>query len=89
MKPPILSNNDFSIIINGMHDDPPSLSSFVSTFTKHNISNCFCRVGYDPFTRECLNSKYIRHELVEDTVNNTCDSMVAEYETSNVRLKEE
>ena len=38
---------------------------------------------------ECLNSKYIHHDLAEDTVNSTLESLVIEYETSKVRLKEE
>ena len=68
-----------------LHPFPP----FASTFTKYNTTNCFRRVGYVPFTRECLNSNYIRHELAEDIVNSTLNSMVAEYEISKVRLKKE
>ena len=45
MRPSSLSNDDLYIIVNGRHDDPPSLSPFVSTFTRHNINNCFFRVG--------------------------------------------
>ena len=39
IQPPSLSNDDLSIIINGRHDVPPSLSPFASTLTKHNITN--------------------------------------------------
>ena len=63
-------------------------SSFYSTFTNEKTINCFC--GYVPFTRQCLNSEYIRHELNEDAKNNnTLEDLSQEYEEAKVKLLEE
>ncbi len=59
-KTPSLTNMDLSNFVNG---EDRNGSPFYSTFTKEKITNCFARVGYVPFMRECLNSEYIRHEL--------------------------
>ena len=62
-KTPSLTNMDLSDFVNG---EDRNGSPFYSTFTKAKIMNCFARVGYVPFTRECLKSEYIRHELQEN-----------------------
>ena len=59
-RTPSLTNADLSDFVNG---DTREGSPFYSTFTKAKIMNCFAWVGYVPFTRECLKSEYIRHEL--------------------------
>ena len=61
----ILSNDNLPQIVNGTKNEPIIMSPFFSTFTKDKIINCFRRVGYAPFTRECSNSTYIIHELGE------------------------
>ena len=62
------------------------LSSFFSTFTKEKITNYFARVSYVPFTRACLKSDYIRHELGEDTGDTTLQDLVEEYEQAKADL---
>ena len=62
-KTPSLTNMDLSDFVNG---EDRNCSPFYTTFTKPKIMNCFARVGYVPFTRECLKSEYIRHELQEN-----------------------
>ena len=65
-KTPSLTNADLSAFVSGNKDESPSLSPFYSTFTKDKIRRCFARVRYVPFTRECLKSESIRHELQEN-----------------------
>ena len=75
MKTVSLTNDDLSLIVNGKPNDRLN-SPFFSTFTKEKITNCFARVGYVPFTRACLKSEYIRHELGKDTEDTTLQDLV-------------
>ena len=59
MRQPSLSNTDLTRIVNGDDGDEFDKRPFESTFTKEKIIRCFRRVVYTPFTRECLNIKYI------------------------------
>ena len=63
------------------------MSPFFSIFTKPKILNSFCRVGYTPFTRACLKSTHIRHELGEESKDNTLEDSVEEYEDAKLDLK--
>ena len=89
MKIPSVTNDDLSSIVCDISVDSPSISPFASTFTKDKIIKCFSRVGYVPFTRNCLKSEYIRHELVENTDDTNLEDLVQEYEDANLNLKEE
>ena len=89
MRTPSLSNDDLSLIVNGAPDEPMCMSPFFSTFSKPKILNCFRRVGYAPFTRACLKSTYIRHELGEEREDNTLEDLVQEYEDAKMELKHE
>ena len=90
MRSPSLSNDDLPQIVNGMKNEPIEMSPFFSTFTKDKIINCFWSVGYAPFTRECLSSPYIRHELGETHEDNGgLDQLVNEYEEAKLDLKKE
>jgi hypothetical protein len=46
-------------------------------------------VGYAPFTRECLNRKYIRHELGERCSDEALSNLVSEYEKAKLQLKKD
>ena len=89
MKTPSLTNDDLSSIVCGISDDSPSLSPFASTFTKDKIKKCFSRVGYVPFTRNCLMSEYIRHELGKNTEDTNLEDLIQEYEDAKLNLKGE
>ena len=89
MKTPSLTNDDLSLIVCGKPNDSPIVSPFASTFTKDKIIKCFCRVGYVPFTRNCLMSEYVRHELGEDTQDETLEDLVQEYEGAKLDLREQ
>ena len=62
MKTPNLTNEDLSVIVTG-GDHPPSVSLFLSTFTKEILLIAFAVLVTPLFTRACLQRKYIRHEL--------------------------
>ena len=66
MRTPSLTNEDLSLIVNRAPGNPICMSPFFSIFTKPKIINCFRCVCYAPFTRPCLNSTHIRHELGEE-----------------------
>ena len=87
MKQPTLSNDDLPGIMNGKSSDEYKTKPFDSTFTKDKVLKCFKRVGYAPFTRECLKLKYIRHEINEDTDDEALATFVTEYEEANLNLK--
>jgi len=89
MKTLSLTNDEFSSIVCGTPSDPPSLSPFASTFTKENIIKCFYRVGYFPFTRNCLTSEDVRHEVGEDTQASTLEDLLQVYEGAKLDLKEQ
>ena len=89
-KTPSLTNTDLSAIVCDNTEESRLFSPFYSPFTNEKIINYFCRVGYVPFTRQCLNSEYIRHELNEDAKNNnTLEDLSQEYEEAKVKLLEE
>ena len=87
LRAPSLTNDDLSLIVCGKPNDSPNLSPFASTFTKEKIIKCFYRVGYVPFTRNCLKSEYVRHELGEATQDTTLEDLVNEYEGAKLDLK--
>ena len=89
MRSPSLASDDLPQISNGIKNEPIIISPFFSNFTKYKIINCFLRVGYGTFTRECLKSPYIRHELGENEEDTCLDELVNEYEESKLYLKKE
>ena len=72
-----------------MKNEPITVSPFFSIFMRDKIINCFRRVGYAPFTRECLKSPYIRHEICENQEDACLDELVNEYEEAKLDLKKE
>jgi hypothetical protein len=56
---------DLSIVVNGYDDDPIDMKPFNKFFTKERIVSSWERVGFVPFTRNCLKHKKVRHEIGE------------------------
>ena len=56
---------------------------------KDKIINFFRRVGCAPFTRECLKSPYIIHELGEKQEDTFLYELVNEYEEEKLDLNKE
>ena len=84
-----LSNDGLPQITNGIQNEPITISTFFSTFTKDKIINFFPRVGYDPFTRECLKIPYIRHVLDKKQEDTCHDELVNDCEEAKLDSKKE
>jgi hypothetical protein len=54
---------DLSIVVNGYDDDPIDMKPFDKFFNKERIVLSWKRVGFVPFTRNCLKHKKVRHEI--------------------------
>jgi hypothetical protein len=57
---------DLSTVVNGEVGDPIDMKPFDKFFTKERIVSSWERVGFVPFSRNCLNHKKVRHELGEE-----------------------
>ena len=49
-----LGFEDLATIVNGHADDDISRRPFDKNFTKQKIAQAWCKVGFVPFTRNCL-----------------------------------
>ena len=58
-----LKNYDLSVMINGNDTDTLENKFVDRYFTKTKIKDVFYKVGFLPFTRDCLNNPLARHEL--------------------------
>ena len=74
-----LTNDDLSLIVNGKPNDNLCLPFF----------NSFALVGYVPFTRACLKTKCVHHDLGEDIEDTTLQYLVQEYEQAKIELMSE
>ena len=54
---------DLSTVVDGNSTDDVSLKLFTWTFTREMILGSWSKVGFFPFTRNCAQSKKMRHEL--------------------------
>jgi hypothetical protein len=63
--PPAVLNLDFSdlsTIVNGIPEDKPCNRLFDLIFTKEKIQGSWAKVGFVPFTRNCLKDKKVRNK---------------------------
>jgi len=54
---------DTSTVVNGNSTDDVSMKPFTRTFTREKILRSWSKVGFCPFTRNCIQDKKVRHEL--------------------------
>ena len=56
---------DLATVVDGKSTDDVSLKPFTRTFSRLKIvlGSCWSKVGFCPFTRKCVTSKKVRHEL--------------------------
>jgi hypothetical protein len=57
---------DLATVVNGKHNDEIGMKPFAKSFTKDKILASWSKVGFVPFTRNCIKSKKVRHELVSN-----------------------
>ena len=74
-----LGFEDLATIVNGNADDDLSGRPFDKNFTKEKIIQAWCKVGFVPFTRNCLSHKKVRHELGQTSTNEALESLQVEY----------
>ncbi len=75
-----LGFNDLSTIVNGKDTDDVSLKPFDKCFTKERIIGSWKKVGFVPFTRNCMNDKKVRHELGQNQKNEVLEELKVKYD---------
>jgi len=75
-----LGFEDLATIVNGHADDDISRRPFDKNFTKEKIVQAWCKVGFVPFTRNCLSNKKVRHELGQTVANKELESLQVRYD---------
>ena len=75
-----LGFEDLATIVNGHADDDISRRPVDKNFTKEKIIQAWEKVGFVPFTRNCLSSKKVRHELGETTANVALEDLQVQYD---------
>ena len=70
-----LGFEDLPVIVNGRTDDDISMRAFDKFFTKEKIEQAWRKIGFVPFTRNCLSDKKVRHELGQATANEALEDL--------------
>ena len=60
---------DLATVVNGKQDDEIDNKPFDKFFTKERIVASWAKVGFVPFTQNCVHSKKVRHELAQRDVD--------------------
>ena len=71
---------DLATVVNGKHDDEIGMKPFASSFTKDKILALWSKVGFVPFTRNCMKSRKVRHELGQRQKNDSLEELKFSYE---------
>ena len=82
-----LDNDDLAIIVNGTADDALKDRPFDQYFTPENIRSCWRKVGFCPFTRECLDSGKLRHELGQSDPNKRLEDLQQSYDEYAAKIE--
>jgi hypothetical protein len=56
------------------------MKPFSRSFTKEKILGSWSKVGFVPFTRNCVKSKKVRHELGQATKDQSLQDIHTEYQ---------
>ena len=73
----------------GTDDNTTANRPFNVHFTKEKIIWSWAKVGFVPFTRNCLNNKRVRKELEQHTEDIVLENIQVEYEVFNNSLEED
>jgi hypothetical protein len=71
---------DLATIVNGKHDDEIGMKPFAKTFTKDKILALWSKVGFVPFTKNCIKNKNVRHELGQHQKDDSLEELQTLYE---------
>jgi hypothetical protein len=72
--------HDLPTVVNGKHDDEIENKPFDKYFTKERIIASWTKVGFVPFTRNCVQSKKVRHELGQREADVSLEEVKTSYE---------
>jgi hypothetical protein len=75
-----LDFNDLATIVNGKPEDNRCDKPFDWIFTKEKIQKSWAKVGFVPFTRNCLKDKKVRKELGQQTENEELENLQLKYD---------
>jgi hypothetical protein len=71
---------DLATVVNGKQDDEIGMKPFAKTFTKDKILASWSKMGFVPFTRNCIKNKKVRHELGQRQKDDSLEELQALYE---------
>ncbi len=74
-----LGFDDLATIVNGNESDELSMRPFDKSFTKEKILKAWTKIGFVPFTRNCVFDKKVRHELGQVNVNEDLENLRVSY----------
>ena len=74
-----LGFEDLATIVDGTDNDDVSMKPFTKTFTRDKILRTWAKIGFVPFTRNCLNDKKVRHELGQAHINVDIENLHGNY----------
>ncbi len=69
------------MIVNGRADDDVSTQPFNMCFKKDKIVQAWQKIGFVPFTRNCLSDKKVRHKLGQTTANDALEDLQLRYDS--------
>jgi hypothetical protein len=69
-----LGFHDMATIVDENKDDDLSMKPFTKNFTREKIVNTWAKIGFVPFTRNCLIDKKVWHELGQTDVNTVIET---------------
>ena len=74
-----LGFEDLATIVDGKADDDVSMKPFTKTFTRDKILGTWAKIGFVPFTRNCLKDKKVWHELGQTQINVDIENVHGNY----------
>ena len=82
-----LDFGDLATIVNGAPDDPIKNRPFDCPFTKTKILSSWAKIGFVPFTRNCLKNPRVRRELGQHSRDEALESLQLRYDVLVERVE--
>ena len=77
-----LDFKDLAIIVNGVDGDSISDRPFDCHFLEEKILNSWAKVGFVPFSRNCINNPKVRRELGQNVRDSQLEDMQLRYDVA-------
>ncbi len=75
-----LGFEDLSTIVNGLPTDGINMQPFDKVFIEEKILGLWAKIGFIPFTRNCVGTEKVRHELGQNLVNVDLENLQEKYD---------